>query len=400
MGCDVFANGREVACKASTGKSICAFPDVCMTPPTPPAGFLPIPYPNTAMASDTTDGSTSVTISGKEVVLKNKSHFKTSMGDEAATKSTPMGVVTHGITGKVFFTSWSMDVKVEGENVARHLDMTTHNHSSIPANAPPMVFAALAAAFQISECEDAVTRVLRECDPWDEKFKCPEEHEARIDKALADRVAAKTRLTALGPVGLGMSDSAARNHPSYRAAQENVNNEYMAYTGELMKNACHRAMRCILMTYDDMNAIKCRHQTPEHMIEQSSAAGVGNYRLNDAPCAFTEGTSWHLGDHGVMSAARRDIYESWSNRNPNDPYTTRRAAEIGAAVHQDSNAAADCDPICTEEQLVNGHAAMNVDENDQLNPTQTGIADASEAARRREIMELQQQQVRDMAGRG
>jgi hypothetical protein len=397
VGCDVFANGREVACKASTGKSICAFPDVCMTPPTPPAGFLPIPYPNTAMASDTTDGSTSVKISGKEVVLKNKSHFKTSMGDEAATKSTPMGVVTHGITGKVFFTSWSMDVKVEGENVGRHLDLTTHNHSSIPANAPPMVFAALVAAAQISECEGAVAKVLEKCDPWEEKYKCPEEHEARIDRALAARERAKTRLTAIGPVGLGMSDSAARNHPSYRAAQARVNDEYTAYTGELMKNECHRAMRCILMSYDDMNDIKCRHQTPEHMIEQSSAAGTGNYRLQNAPCAFTEGTSWHLGDHGVMSAARQDMYRDWRNNNPNAPYTTRRAAEIGAAVHQDSNAAADCSQACTEEQLVNGHAAMGVNPNDTLNPTQTGIADAAERARRQEIMQLQQQQVRDMA---
>jgi hypothetical protein len=33
MANEVYANGREVACKAAAGKSICAFPDVCMTPP-------------------------------------------------------------------------------------------------------------------------------------------------------------------------------------------------------------------------------------------------------------------------------------------------------------------------------------------------------------------------------
>ena len=32
--------------------------------------------------------------------------------------------------GKVYFIAWSMDVKAEGENVVRHLDMTTHNHAS------------------------------------------------------------------------------------------------------------------------------------------------------------------------------------------------------------------------------------------------------------------------------
>ena len=88
------------------------------------------------MASDSTNGSRTVQITGKEVMLKNKSYFKQSTGDEAATRSTPMGVVTHTITGKVYFNSWSMDVKVEGENVVRHLDMTTHNHMSVPGNSP------------------------------------------------------------------------------------------------------------------------------------------------------------------------------------------------------------------------------------------------------------------------
>ena len=85
MGNDVFANGREVSCKAADGKSICAFPDVCMTPlenPATPPG-VPVPYPNTGMASDATSGSKTVKISGKEVMLKNKSYFKKSTGDEA-----------------------------------------------------------------------------------------------------------------------------------------------------------------------------------------------------------------------------------------------------------------------------------------------------------------------------
>ena len=123
----------EVSCKQAAGKSICAFPDVCMTPPMTPATppGVPIPYPNTGMASDTSDGSSSVKISGQEVMLKNKSYFKKSMGDEAG--AAPMkGVITHKNMGKVYFTAWSMDVRVEGENVVRMLDLTTHNHASQP----------------------------------------------------------------------------------------------------------------------------------------------------------------------------------------------------------------------------------------------------------------------------
>jgi hypothetical protein len=85
------------------------------------------------MASDTTDGSSTVKISGQEVMLKNKSYFKRSTGDEAGCAA-KKGVITSSNMGKVYFTTWSMDVKVEGENVVRHLDMTTHNHACPTAN--------------------------------------------------------------------------------------------------------------------------------------------------------------------------------------------------------------------------------------------------------------------------
>lgn len=135
MANEVYANGMELACKAGPGKTICAFPDVCFTPPenpaTPPG--VPIPYPNTGFASDTTNGSKTVKISGKEVMLKNKSYFKKSTGDEAGCAA-KKGVITSTNTGKVYFVKWSMDVKFEGENVDRHLDLTTNNHASPAGN--------------------------------------------------------------------------------------------------------------------------------------------------------------------------------------------------------------------------------------------------------------------------
>ncbi|RJR20278.1 MAG: DUF4150 domain-containing protein [Nitrospiraceae bacterium] len=167
MGNDVFANGREVSCKAADGKSICAFPDVCMTPPenpaTPPG--VPIPYPNTGMASDMTEGSKNVKVSGKEVMLKNKSYFKKSTGDEAGAAA-KKGVVTSTNTGKVYFTSWSMDVKFEGENVVRHLDMTTHNHmcSATPPNTPPWMYIdSMAIAPPGHPCKDEIDNAQKKC---------------------------------------------------------------------------------------------------------------------------------------------------------------------------------------------------------------------------------------------
>lgn len=138
MGTDVNANGNAIACKAASGMAI-AFPDVCFTPPeniiTPPG--IPIPYPNIGKVSDMTDGSKDVKIAGDEVMLKDSSKFKESKGDEAGSAA-KKGLITSENTGEVYFMSWSMDVKIEGENVDRSLDMTTHNHmSKIPGNTPP-----------------------------------------------------------------------------------------------------------------------------------------------------------------------------------------------------------------------------------------------------------------------
>jgi hypothetical protein len=155
MANEVYANGMEIACKAAAGKSAAAFPDTCLSPPSPPAGPVPIPYPNTAFASDTTKGTTTVMISGQEVMMKDQSTFKKSIGDEAATKSLGMGVVTHTIQGEASFVAWSMDVKFEGANVDRHLDLMLHNEQCDPANTPPYIYVdGMVAGLPPKVCDD------------------------------------------------------------------------------------------------------------------------------------------------------------------------------------------------------------------------------------------------------
>ncbi len=139
----VYANGREISAKKDDNKSICSMPDVCLSPPGPPAGPIPIPYPNTSQASDTDGGSRSVLIGGGEVGLKNVSTYKKSTGDEAATKSFGMSVISHNIQGPLKHAAWSMDVCIEGQNVIRHMDMTTQNHSN-PGSVPGIDIAGMA----------------------------------------------------------------------------------------------------------------------------------------------------------------------------------------------------------------------------------------------------------------
>jgi hypothetical protein len=134
MSNEVYANGNSVSCKAGDAKVIAAFPDVCLSPPSPPAGPVPVPYPDTSFSKDMQNGSKTVMIGGQEVMLKDQSFYKTSpLGNEAATNSLGANVITHVITGKTYFVSWSMDVLFEGANVDRNIDITTSNHASPPA---------------------------------------------------------------------------------------------------------------------------------------------------------------------------------------------------------------------------------------------------------------------------
>ena len=128
MSKNVFANGREVSAAQDDNASLAAMPDVCLSPPTPPVGPIPIPYPNFSKAADTSEGTRTVKVGNREVGVKNTSNYKKSTGDEAATKSLGMGLMSHQIQNTTYFAAWSFDVKFEGKNAIRHLDLTTHNN--------------------------------------------------------------------------------------------------------------------------------------------------------------------------------------------------------------------------------------------------------------------------------
>lgn len=124
----VYANDAEICSKAADGKAVDG-PDPCWSPPAPSAGPVVIPYTNTAVASQLQRGSQTVFICGTPLALRDQSFMANSTGNEPATRSFGMGVSSHVITGKAYFIDWSSNVKVEGLNVCRHGDPTTHNHS-------------------------------------------------------------------------------------------------------------------------------------------------------------------------------------------------------------------------------------------------------------------------------
>ncbi len=114
-------------------------PDVCLTP-APPAGPVPIPYPNIAMSQDADKGSRNVTANGQPMMLEG-SCFSQSTGDEAGSAG---GVMSSKTKGAADFLGHSFDVKVEGKFVARATDLMlgnkggTYNTPPMPEIQPPM----------------------------------------------------------------------------------------------------------------------------------------------------------------------------------------------------------------------------------------------------------------------
>jgi hypothetical protein len=329
MSNQVYANNMEVSCKAAAGKSICAFPDVCLTPPQTPATppGVPIPYPNTGMASDTTSGSTSVKISGKEVMLKNKSYFKKSMGDEAGC-APKKGVITSKNMGKVYFTKWSMDVKVEGENVVRMMDLTTHNHASSPGNAPPWPYIDEAAFAGTGPCKDTAKALQEDCPPP------PKPHKRK---------------------------------------------EWVKKMCDDPDSKCRDAMKCVLSPYapaakeaGDPTGNCCPGKTPHHLVEVHCFAPRGNrtgvmsefknaqgkgYHLGKAPCICVEGPREDK-EHGEFHAVQQGLEDAYNQRlmRPNKAMSSgtsnwsygeaKKTALVAMSIVKP-----ECNPECTAAQL-------------------------------------------------
>jgi hypothetical protein len=377
MGNEVYANGREVACKAAAGKSICAMPDVCMTPPQTPATppGVPIPYPNTGLASDTTEGSKNVKISGKEVTLKDKSYFKKSMGDEAG--CAPMkGVVTHKNTGKVYFNAWSMDVKFEGENVVRHFDLTTHNHASVPGDTPTWPYVDNMHIVTWLLCLEDIAKEEKACKDF-----APRNPAGKDPCVVAD-----SSLVGDAKPGKTTVDS---------------------YSDKIRADECLRARRCQLQPYDKTEKGKggcCRGQTGHHLVEASgfmidrTSKNPGimqgtTYDPDKAPCICVEGTNQYHGTHGQMHTHQStaainsatpgsvtmefvketlDGGETVKSMKVESPTTYGKARDQGVAAVKEVFPDSGCSAACLEAQLDAYHDQCGIKDDTNCKSVTTG----------------------------
>ncbi|NND71026.1 MAG: DUF4150 domain-containing protein [Rhodothermales bacterium] len=354
----VFANGFEIACKKASGKSICAFPDVVWTPPdkVPPTPTgVPIPYPNTAMASDTSKGSKKVKITGAEVMLKNKSCYKKSMGDEAGVAQLK-GFVTMKNRGKVYYVKWSMDVKIEGQNVDRHFDLTTHNHGSMPGNTPPWPYMDSMAIENGNSDDPCQKDKQNEADACD---KLNMSHDEICEKA------------GLGNRKMESNDDAIANGYSGGIAEwketmtknASANNEHAE---------CVRARRCKLVPYKPDGC--CKSQSADHVIPKSSfyktsvkdgtkvRGWSGNkkksgYKPDKAPCMCAEGTSNVGGSHGLRHSIHK-LKGTDAGVAEGQMVDFDEELERCASSSCEISKSPECSQECIEAQLREGHKSM------------------------------------------
>lgn len=267
MANEVYANGREISCKSGDGKVIAAFPDVCFTPPenpaTPPG--VPVPYPISSFSSDTTEGAKTVNINNKELMIRNLSDYKKCTGDEAGCAA-KKGAITSTNESKTYFRSWSMDVKCEGENVVRHLDLTTSNHSGkeAPNAAAPQTNTEGSASSNTDECS---TRKA------DKEEKCRGKLTQHCDQPCRD--AQRCHLVA------------KKNDKSECCEPGNTGHhlvEASAFYDRGRGGAIYRG-----------KGVK-RKKIGESVALQ----GCGNYNAEDAPCVCAEGQSHHTDNHGIL----------------------------------------------------------------------------------------------------
>jgi len=124
MPCTISVNGMSLAHKGSNGIATAMIPDICKTPS--PGGPIPIPYPNIAMSSDLASGTTTVKGDGQMIAIKG-SEYSMSTGDEPGTIG---GVKSSTFKKEARWILSSFDVKMEGKNACRLMDMMTMNHEN------------------------------------------------------------------------------------------------------------------------------------------------------------------------------------------------------------------------------------------------------------------------------
>jgi hypothetical protein len=122
MSVTVRADKYSVSHKGANGIAAATVPDVCKTPS--PGGPIPLPYPNIAMSSSLSDGTTTIKADGGNMCAHKPSKYARSNGDEPGTAG---GVKSSVNMSEATWLTYSFTVKFEGEGACRLTDKMYNN---------------------------------------------------------------------------------------------------------------------------------------------------------------------------------------------------------------------------------------------------------------------------------
>ena len=137
-----------------------------------------------------------------------------------------------------------MDVKIEGQNATRHLDMTTNNHASMPGDTPPWMYS-------------------------DSQY---------------------------------LKDIPEDCHKNFETAREACQDSGNPKPPDNCDDACRKAQACVLIKKaHDKKSCCAPGNTGHHLVPAHCFTGVSGYENSQAPCVCAGGWSWHRNDKSGIS---------------------------------------------------------------------------------------------------
>jgi hypothetical protein len=256
-----------------------------------------------------------------------------------------------------------MDVKIEGENAVRHLDLMTHNHASVPGGTGPWPYLDSVAVSSDNKCSEDIIKEQNACkdyEPYGSKDACKE---LKSNKK---------------PSGKKSSTQA----PNLAARSE--------------ANECLAARRCMLQPYKPNRC--CAPQTGHHLIEASALfdkgrggsdsvplagvnTGTEDYNEDKAPCVCAEGVNQNTGSHGRMhtlqsteaaKAKEADLKLSNGKTIRQKATTYKKAKQNGIQAMKTTFPNSNCEDGCIEKQLDNYHSQCGINDKTKIKAVETG----------------------------
>jgi hypothetical protein len=234
-----------------------------------------------------------------------------------------------------------MDVKFEGENVPRHLDLTLHNEASLPANTPTWPYVDAQAMTSEHPCYESVQKETAACAPPGTQSRADKKGVDCSDDCKAARACA---------LPMKKHDKAVCCHPD-TTGDHLVEVNCFTQTGT--RGGLNIGSEAVLATRSFEMVLAFPKSRPRRLSQ------FDNYDDEKAPtaCANPDGTK---GKHARMQAARDRIKRQCRNQQQGIPldvfltgeesfWTYGEAAAAGARSHKQENP--QCDEKCTRAQI-------------------------------------------------